>query len=41
MQTNHLLVLNHIRIKDKVGTAKLFLSPINFLTDRSKAVLLL
>ena len=38
MQTKHLYVLIHIRIKDEIGTMKLV---SNFQTDHSKGVLLL
>ena len=43
MQTKHLCVLVHIRIKGEVSTVKLVkaLALQSFLTDRSKAALLL
>ena len=42
MQTKHRCVLIHIRTKDEVGAPLTGLSPsVKYLTDRSKAVLLL
>ena len=38
MQTKHLCVLIHIRIKGEIGTVKLVKPSSDFLTDRSKAV---
>ena len=42
MQTKHICVLIHIGIKGEVGSVKLvlFKPSSNFLTDRSKAMLL-
>ena len=41
MRTKHLCVLIHIRNKDKLGTVNMFKPSSDFLTDRSKEVLLL
>ena len=41
MQTKHLFVLIHIRSKGEVGTIKYVSALHNFLTDRSRALLLL
>ena len=40
MHTKHLCVLIHIGIKGEIGTVDTFKSSSNFLTDCSKAVLL-
>ena len=41
MLTKYICLFVHIRIKGEAGVVKLVTPPVNYFTDRSKAVLLL